>query len=63
MADQKELARSSRQVSPVSLVPRKHEFEESEEILSVCRVVEGVVLRGFSGGEPIVGKRNRAPRG
>lgn len=63
MADQKEPARFSRQVSPVSLVPQKDELEESEEILGMRWVVEVVVWRGVPGREPIVGKCDRVACG
>ena len=63
VADQKEPARFPRQTSPVSLVPRKHELEEAEEILGVCWVMEVIVWGGFPGSEPIVGNRDGVPCG
>lgn len=58
MADQKELARFSKQMPPVLGVPPKDEFEELEGILGVCWMAEVIVWCGLRGCEPIVGKRD-----
>ena len=61
MTDEKEFSRFSRQAPPVFLVPRKDEFEESEDILGMCWVAEVMVCRRLPGREPIVGKRDWVP--